>query len=68
MNVVPTHSNFLFPRLKIKLKGRNFDETNEYEILVVNPERREQLDCLCIDDKILISCSAKYSYLDNKRR
>jgi hypothetical protein len=25
MNVIPNHLTFLFPRLKIELKGRHFD-------------------------------------------
>jgi hypothetical protein len=41
MTVVPTHPNFLFPRLKIKLKVRHFD-TNE----VIEEESQAVLNTL----------------------
>jgi hypothetical protein len=39
MTVVPTHPTFLFPQLKIKLKGRNF-----YTIEVIEAESQAVLN------------------------
>jgi hypothetical protein len=45
MPVVPTHPTFLFPRLKIKLKGRQLDTTE-----VVEAELQAELSTLTEHD------------------